>query len=139
MFLAGGFHKFSSWEKLASNPKFKFVLEDKSKDGYCTFIVSLQTKSAGDERKMDEVGFGIFEFKNNKHLDGKFLKDHHIENSGDSVERGVERLPQVTKQFKLKPGKYMIIPFTTWKRPKEERDFLLRIFSEKPSDLKAIV
>ena len=135
MFFAGAFHKFSSWEKFASNPKFKFVLKDKAKDGYCTFIVSLQTKSAGDKRKWDEVGFGIFEFKTNERLDGIFLKNHHIENSGDSV----ECLPQVTKQFKLKPGKYMIIPFTKKKRPKEERDFLLRIFSEQPSDLKAIV
>ena len=110
-------------------------MKDEAKDGYCTFIVSLQTKSAGEKRKWDEVGFGIFEFKTNERLDETFLKNHHIENSGDSV----ECLPQVTKQFKLKPGKYMIIPFSKRKRPKEEQDFLLRIFSENPSDLKAIL
>jgi calpain len=132
---AGGFHKFSSWQQFATNPKFKIVLKDKNKDGLCTFIVSLQTKLSGIEKKMDEVGFGIFKFKNNERLDEKFLKksQNQVGNSGDSV----ECLPQVTKQFYLKPGKYIIVPFT--KRANQAGDFLLRIFSEKPSDLKAIV
>ena len=140
MFSAGGFHKFSSWEEFASNPKFKIVLKDKDKDGYCTTIVSLQAKSAainnlGKKRKLDKIGFGIFKFKDNERLDENFLKksQNQAGNSGDSV----EELPQVTKQFKLKPGKYIIIPFT--KRANQAGDFLLRIFSEKPSDLKAIV
>ena len=135
MFFAGGFHKFSSWQEFATNPKFKIVLKDKNKDGLCTFIVSLQTKYSAREKKRDEVGFGIFKFKNNERLDEKFLKksQNQVGNSGDSV----ERLPQVTKQFKLKPGKYIIIPFT--KKANQKGEFLLRIFSEKPSDLQKLV
>ena len=45
MFSAGGFHKFSPWDKFASNPKFKIVLKDRDKDGYCTTIVSLMTET----------------------------------------------------------------------------------------------
>ena len=128
------YHKFSSWQQFATNPNFKIVLKDENKDGLCTFIVSLQTKLSGIEKKMDEVGFGIFKFKNNERLDEKFLKksQNQVGNSGDSV----EELPQVTKQFKLKPGKYIIIPFT--KRANQEGDFLLRIFSEKPSYLQEL-
>ena len=104
-------------------------MKNKDKDGLCTFIVSLQTKYSAREKKRDEVGFGIFKFKNNERLDEKFLKksQNQAGNSGDSV----ERLPQVTKQFELKPGKYIIVPFT--ERANQAGDFLLRIFSEKPS------
>ena len=110
-------------------------MKDENKNGLCTFIVSLQTRYSAREKKRDEVGFGIFKFKNNERLDEKFLKksQNQVGNSGDSV----ERLPQVTKQFELKPGKYIIVPFT--KRANQEGEFLLRIFSERKSDLKAIV
>ena len=113
-------------------------LKNRDKYGLCTFIVSLQTKSSGInnlgiKRSMDKIGFGIFKFKNDERLDGNFLKTHQEGNSGESV----ERLPQVTKQFELKPGKYIIIPFT--KKANQKGEFLLRIFSEKPSDLQKLV
>ena len=107
-------------------------MKNGDKDGLCTFVVSLHTKSAEKEKKLEKIGFGIFNFKSNVRLDGKFLKTNLVENSGDSV----EQLPQVTKRFELKPGKYVIVPFT--KRANQEGDFLLRIFSEGKSDLKAI-
>ena len=132
IFSAGGSH-FLSWKKFATNPKFKIELKNGDKDGLCTFVVSLHTKSAEKKKKMEKIGFGIFNFKSNVHLDGKFLKTNLVENSGDSV----EQLPQVTKRFELKPGKYVIVPFT--KRANQEGEFLLRIFSERKSDLKAIV
>ena len=132
IFSAGGSHEFSSWKKFATNPKFKIVLKNGDKDGLCTFVVSLHTKSAEKEKKTEKIGFGIFNFKSNERLDGKFLKTNLVEKSGDSV----ERLPQVTKRFELKPGKYVIVPFT--QRANQEGEFLLRIFSERKSDLKAI-
>ena len=85
------------------------------------------------KRRTEAIGFGIFKFKNNERLDGKFLKTHQERNSGGFL----ESLPQVTKRFELKPGKYIIIPFT--QMANEEGDFLLRIFSEKPSDLQELV
>jgi len=40
---------------------------------------------------------------------------------------------EVVDRYKLSPGSYLIVPCTF--EPNEEGDFLLRIFSEKPTTL----
>ena len=40
---------------------------------------------------------------------------------------------EIVKRFSLKPGNYIIVPFT--KHSNKEGEFLLRVFSEKPSGL----
>ena len=77
------------------------------------------------------VGFRIFKLKSKKRFDGKSVQAEHVADSGK-----LEYFPQVTKRFKLKPGKYLIIPFTQYAN--QESEFLLRIFSEKPSDLQLL-
>ena len=48
----------------------------------------------------------------------------------------LECFPEVTKRFELKPGTYVIIPFTEY--PNQEGEFLLRVFSERQCHLKAL-
>ena len=114
-----------------SNSQFKFVLKDADRDGFCTTIVSLTTKFLDSWENL-KVGFRIYQFKTKKLFDGKFLETKAIADSGD-----FEYFPQVTRRFRLKPGNYVIIPYT--KYCNEESEFLIRIFSEKPSYLQKLL
>ena len=75
-----------------------------------------------------KIGFRIYKLKSKKLLDVKYLQTKSVIDSGE-----FEYFPQVTRRFRLKPGNYVIIPYT--KYPNQESEFLIRIFSEKPSNL----
>ena len=96
-----------------------------------TFVVSLMTKSLQSWEEI-KIGFRIFKLKSRKRFFQNSASAVHVADSGN-----LEFIPQVTKRFQLKPGKYVIIPFTEYSN--QESEFLLRVFSEKPTDLQLLV
>ena len=130
---AGG---YSSWKSFAKNPQFKIVLKDSDldSDNVCTVIISLMNKELKDWRKF-KAGFQIFGGNNTtKCLAEKDFKNEMKKPIGTSGK--LEYFPEVTKRFELKPGTYVIIPFT--ENPNQEAEFLLRVFSERQCHLKAL-
>ena len=132
---AGG---YSSWKSFAKNPQFKIVLKDSDldSDNFCTVVISLMSKELRDWRKFN-TGFQIYELmgdNTNKCLAEKDFKNDKKKPIGTSGK--LKCFPEVTKRFELKPGNYVIIPFT--ENANQESDFLLRVFSERQCYLKAL-
>ena len=124
-FISAGGGYFSS-ESFATNPQFKIVLQDSDLDGdnSCTIIISLTKKTLTGWEKFN-VGFAIYQLIGKKPISGRNLQTKKpIGTSGK-----LKCFPEVTKRFELKPGTYVIIPFT--EKTNQESDFLLRVFSEK--------
>ena len=121
----------------ATNPQFKFILKDSDadNDNLCTTIVALMQKTL-TESELFPIGFRIYllkDWQQEATLDEKFLESNaeFVEDSGD-----YHYYPEVTRRFELKPGAYVIIPSTI--EPNQEREFMLRIFSEKECHLQAL-
>ena len=117
-----------SWEEIVVGFRIFKWKSKKRFDGK-----SVQAKHLADSGKLERFTQVTkrFKLKSKKRFDGKSVQAKHVADSGK-----LERFPQVTKRFKLKPGKYLIIPFTQYAN--QESEFLLRIFSEKPSDLELL-
>jgi len=137
---AGGCRNYV--ETFASNPQFIITLEDPDdddEDELCTCIVSLMQK--GRRAMRDEgldtltIGFAIYHLKDPegapRPLDTEFIKY----NRSCARSKVFINLREVSHRFKLPPGTYVIIPSTF--KSDEEGDFLLRVFSEKPSNAEA--
>ena len=115
-----------------SYPQFKFDLSDVDQDeDYCTIIVSLTgTKTTWKEIM---VGFRIYCLPTTKLDFDQILGFKPVVDSGPAT-----RFPLATKRFELESNKsYVIIPFT--QSENKEGDFLLRIFSEKSTNLQKLV
>ncbi|XP_054153659.1 calpain-A-like isoform X2 [Oppia nitens] len=133
------------------NPQYLITLEDPDEnddEDACTCVVALMQKNHRLKRKMGldslTIGFAIYEVK-----DGHFVTDGPKYESKFKPQReqvltteyfkynaSVAKSPtfinlrEVNGRFKLKPGKYCIIPSTF--DPGEEGEFLIRFFTEKP-------
>ena len=119
-----------------SYPQFKFDLSDADQDeDYCTIIVSLTgTKTTW---KQIGVGFRIYCLPTTKQDFDQILEApiKPVVDSGPAT-----AFPVATKRFELESNKsYVIIPFTVTQFENEEVEFLLRIFSEKPTNLQKLV
>lgn len=121
------------------NPQYRITLEDPDDDDddKCTIIVALMQKNRRAQRKIGleclTIGFTIYNLKNPdsapKPLDMKFFKY----NASVARSPSFINLREVSCRFKLPPGVYAIIPSTF--EPGEEGEFILRVFSEKSSNL----
>ena len=97
----------------------------------------MQKSLSGSE--LFHLGFQIYQIQGDEveipsSLDKKFLKNlsKKIASSNDHF----PKYPEVTRRFQLRPGNYAIIP-STWEA-NQERDFLVRVFSEKECNLQAL-
>lgn len=136
-------------QTFADNPQYLLTLVDHDEDdddNLCTLIVALMQKNHRSKRKMGldslTIGFAIY-----KLVDGQFQMDNPTASSGfkhqmlsteffkynASVARSPTfiNLREVSARFRLAPGQYCIIPSTYEKN--EEGEFILRLFTEKPS------
>uniref|UniRef100_A0A3P8XJ09 Calpain-1 catalytic subunit n=1 Tax=Esox lucius TaxID=8010 RepID=A0A3P8XJ09_ESOLU len=118
------------------NPQFKVALQhpDSAGTSDCTFLVALMQKDRRKKRKegqdMETIGFAIYEVcvEAGVHLKRDFFLTH-----GSTARSELFiNLREVSSRFKLPPGEYIIVPSTF--EPQKEGDFVLRVFSEKPTD-----
>uniref|UniRef100_A0A8C8CMW5 Calpain-1 catalytic subunit n=1 Tax=Oncorhynchus tshawytscha TaxID=74940 RepID=A0A8C8CMW5_ONCTS len=118
------------------NPQFKVALQhpDTAGQSDCSFLVALMQKDRRKKRKegkdMETIGFAIYEcFLLSVHLKRDFFLTH-----GSSARSELFiNLREVSSRFQLPAGEYIIVPSTF--EPKKEGDFVLRVFSEKPTEL----
>ncbi|XP_034159775.1 calpain-1 catalytic subunit isoform X1 [Pangasianodon hypophthalmus] len=123
------------------NPQFKINVKHPDMVGQdnCTFLVALMQKDRRKQRKegkdMETIGFAIYEVpsqyvgQSGVHLKRDFFLTH-----GSSARSELFiNLREVSSRFRLPAGEYIIVPSTF--EPQKEADFVLRVFSEKPTDL----
>ncbi|KAM4693044.1 calpain-1 catalytic subunit-like [Discoglossus pictus] len=124
------------------NPQYKITLLEEDDDPRdeqlsCNFLVSLMQKNFRRKKKIggekQKIGFAIYkvpdEFKGlqNIHMKKDFFQ------TNESCAQKFQTHHEVTDRICLPPGEYIIVP-STWERDLDV-DFLLRIFTEKQSDL----
>ncbi|XP_033611579.1 calpain-A [Cryptotermes secundus] len=137
---AGGCRNYL--ETFWHNPQYRITLEDPDEeddDDKCTVIVALMQKIHRSQRKMGTelltIGFAMYHLKDPdnlpKPLDLNFFKyNASVERSPFTNQR------EVSCRFKLPPGVYCIVPSTF--EPKEEGEFILRVFSEHKNNMECL-
>ncbi|KAI2805674.1 Calpain-1 catalytic subunit [Blomia tropicalis] len=135
-----------------TNPQYMITLvdhDDEDEDDLCTCVVALMQKNHRIKRKMGldnlTIGFAIYEVKDNalglgvsprlnyssvpqvQALSTNFFRYNA------SVARSATfiNLREISGRFRLKPGRYCIIPSTF--EPNQKGDFMIRFFTEKPA------
>ncbi|CAG2172973.1 unnamed protein product, partial [Oppiella nova] len=134
------------------NPQYLISLVDIDEDDdedYCTCVVALMQKNHRLKRKMGSdsltIGFAIYEVKDGHTVtdggpkyESKFIRkqcqllttEYFKYNQSVARSPTFVNLREISGRFRLKPGKYCIIPSTF--DPGEEGEFLIRFFTEKP-------
>uniref|UniRef100_A0A673XUT2 Calpain-1 catalytic subunit n=1 Tax=Salmo trutta TaxID=8032 RepID=A0A673XUT2_SALTR len=113
------------------NPQFKVALQHPDTDGQsgCSFLVALMQKDRRRQRRegkdMETIGFTIYEA--GVHLKRDFFLTH----SSSARSELFINLREVSTRFCLPQGEYIVVPSTF--EPQKDGDFVLRVFSEKPT------
>ncbi|XP_066277383.1 calpain-B-like isoform X3 [Branchiostoma lanceolatum] len=131
---AGGCANYRT-STFSSNPQYLVHVEDpddEDDDDTCTVVFSLIQKDRRKQKHLGKanlaVGFYVYETAPNQ----KKLKKRDVCTRRPAATSGSYiNLREVTKRVKLPPGNYIVMPSTF--KPNEEADFLLRIYTEKPS------
>ncbi|KFQ59450.1 Calpain-14, partial [Pelecanus crispus] len=124
-----GFCNGSFW----MNPQYwlnVLPVEDSKKSlGSCNVVISLMQKHSSKHRNQAPhlfIGFSLYKYQeSNRKLPPAFFTQHEPVNM-HQVFRD-ER--EVTHDFRLEPGVYVIVPSTL--EPQQESEFILRVFSRK--------
>ena len=126
------------------NPQYKIVLEDSDEDDdeFCTCLISLMQKgSRGKQCTREEegcltIGFSVYFLSEPENtilpLDADFLSTNEI----IAESKHFINSRQISNRFKLVPGTYIVIPSTF--EPEQEGEFLLRVYTEKPTVIQCI-
>ncbi|CAD5120817.1 DgyrCDS9375 [Dimorphilus gyrociliatus] len=130
---AGGCRNFKKTYHI--NPQFRIQVEDADDDDELgTIIVSLtqicNSKQSNETGGNITIGYEIFKAPD---YCGTLKKDF-FSNNRPVVTSSYINLRDVCQRHLLEPGEYIVIPSTF--EPNQERKFLLRVFSEKPSSVK---
>ncbi|XP_078667904.1 calpain-2 catalytic subunit-like isoform X1 [Branchiostoma floridae x Branchiostoma belcheri] len=131
---AGGCANYRT-STFCSNPQYVVSVEDpddEDDDDTCTVVFSLIQKDRRKQKHLGKanlaVGFYIYGTAPNQ----KKLKKRDVCTRRPAATSGSYiNLREVTKRVKLPPGNYIVMPSTF--KPNEEAEFLLRIYTEKPS------
>ncbi|NWS57867.1 CAN14 protein, partial [Chunga burmeisteri] len=105
------------------------VEDGKKSLGSCNVVISLMQKYSSKHRNRAPhlfIGFSLYKYQeSNRKLPPAFFTRHHPVNKHQVFldER------EVTHDFHLEPGIYVIVPSTL--KPQQESEFILRVFSRK--------
>ncbi|KAK2182039.1 hypothetical protein NP493_369g02029 [Ridgeia piscesae] len=115
-----------------TNPQLRLTLyesDDDNSDGLCTAIISLMQKT-NDAHLF--IGFHVYQVKSSARrlVEGDTYSAHHLVRRTDLVP--ATNLREITARLLLKPGSYVIIPYTF--SANKEAGFLLRVFTEKKAE-----
>jgi calpain len=123
------------------NPQFKIHIEEPDEDdedGLGSIIVGLMQK---DRRKLKSqgkdnhtIGYAIYQLDDPDcgTLDDRFFRTHQqAARSPNYI-----NMREVADHHKLPPGDYMVVPTTF--EPNQEGEFILRVYSEKPDEVKEL-
>jgi len=132
-------------ETFWSNPQYRIQLEDADDDddddsdkGKCTVIIGLMQKNRRTMRRMGKecltIGFALYRLDNPNILPTPLDLNFFKYNASVARSPSFINLREVCSRFKLPPGTYCIVPSTF--EPNEEGEFVLRVFSEKKSEMK---
>uniref|UniRef100_A0A182QEQ5 Calpain n=1 Tax=Anopheles farauti TaxID=69004 RepID=A0A182QEQ5_9DIPT len=121
------------------NPQYVIRLDDPDADddeNLCTLIVSLIQKNRRSKRNKGiaclTIGFAIYRVEagdlQRKPLPRDFFTTHLSAAKSTFI-----NLREVTCRFRLPPASYVIVPSTF--DPNEEGEFMIRVFSECPSNM----
>ncbi|GCB70323.1 hypothetical protein scyTo_0010756 [Scyliorhinus torazame] len=134
-----------------TNPQFKIQLDEADDDptdddDKCSFLAGVIQKNRRCKRKMGEdmrtIGFAIYEaglrslpvpeeYQNQTNIQLK--RDFFMTHASSARSETFINLREVMTRLALEPGQYFIIPSTF--EPNQNCDFLIRIFSEKQSEV----
>ncbi|UXI16507.1 Serine-arginine protein 55 [Sarcoptes scabiei] len=125
------------------NPQYMITLEEQDDDDeLCTCVVALMQKNHRIKRKMGldnlTIGFVIYEVKENtygvlRQSSGQVMLTTNFFKYNASCARSPAfiNLREVNGRYRLRPGRYCIIPSTF--EPNAKGDFIIRFFTEKPA------
>uniref|UniRef100_A0A3Q4HUY4 Calpain 1, (mu/I) large subunit b n=1 Tax=Neolamprologus brichardi TaxID=32507 RepID=A0A3Q4HUY4_NEOBR len=122
------------------NPQYKLSLLEEDDDpddeeAACSFLVALMQKDRRRFRRqgqdMHTIGFAIYEVRGCPSVHMK--KDFFLRQSSCARSETFINLREVSGRFRLPPGEYLIVPSTF--DPSKEADFVLRVFTEKQSEM----
>uniref|UniRef100_A0A8C2Z8J9 Calpain-1 catalytic subunit n=1 Tax=Cyclopterus lumpus TaxID=8103 RepID=A0A8C2Z8J9_CYCLU len=137
---AGGCRNFPATFWL--NPQFKIVLQHPDTPGGsdCSFLVGLMQKDRRrklqEGKDMETIGFALYEVSRSRILQSRsgvhLKRDFFLTHASSARSELFINLREVSSRLQLPAGEYIIVPSTF--EPHKEADFVLRVFSEKPSD-----
>uniref|UniRef100_A0A3Q2WSK4 Calpain 1, (mu/I) large subunit b n=1 Tax=Haplochromis burtoni TaxID=8153 RepID=A0A3Q2WSK4_HAPBU len=126
------------------NPQYKISLLEEDDDpedeeAACSFLVALMQKDRRRYRRqgqdMHTIGFAIYEIPQQHRgcPSVHMKKDFFLRQSSCARSETFINLREVSGRFRLPPGEYLIVPSTF--EPSKEADFVLRVFTEKQSEM----
>uniref|UniRef100_A0A4W6DS66 Calpain 1, (mu/I) large subunit b n=1 Tax=Lates calcarifer TaxID=8187 RepID=A0A4W6DS66_LATCA len=122
------------------NPQYKISLLEEDDDPEddevaCSFLVALMQKDRRRYRRqgqdMHTIGFAIYEYRGCPSVHMK--KDFFLRHSSCARSETFINLREVSTRLRLPPGEYLVVPSTF--EPSKEADFVLRVFTEKQSEM----
>lgn len=137
---AGGCRNFI--DTFHINPQIRIQLQDPDEDDdedRCSIVVSLmridRKRTPANERP--PIGFAIYkvpdDFRDTKdRFDRRFFET----TKATAMTNSFTKLREISSRYSLPPGEYVLVPSTF--HPRQEAEFLLRIFSEKPHEAREI-
>jgi len=137
---AGGCRNFI--ETFHINPQIRVQLQDPDEDDdedRCSIVVSLmridRKRTPANERP--PIGFAIYKVPEDlRDTKERFDRRFFETTKATAITNSFTKLREISCRYSLPPGEYVLVPSTF--HPRQEAEFLLRIFSEKPHEAREI-
>ncbi|KAL9953560.1 hypothetical protein ACROYT_G040996 [Oculina patagonica] len=137
---AGGCRNFI--ETFHINPQIRIELQDPDEDDdedRCSIVGSLmridRKRTPANDRP--PIGFAIYKIPEDlRGTKQRFGRRFFETNKAAVMTNSFTKLREISCRYSLPPGEYVLVPSTFY--PRQEAEFLLRIFSEKPHEAREI-